>query len=93
MFYYFGFVVIFLRGTLILKHFFPFAVTASQPPQRPWIPLSHPERNKPIGKKQPFQPVSLRGSHIQMDLSVRIVILLMKKNIQTLVLLLTSTVT
>lgn len=29
-------------------------VDATHPPQRPWIPLSHPERNKPTGERSHY---------------------------------------
>ena len=79
------FCLLYFARHISIKIFFPCAVTASQPPQRPWIPLSHPERNKPIGKKHPFQSACLGGSHIQIGLSLRIVISLIKKIAQTLV--------
>ena len=44
-------------------------VDATHPPQRPWIPLSHPERNKPTGMPRIIQKLSMR--YIQIHLCQR----------------------
>ena len=48
-----------------LIDFFP--VTTSQPPQRPWIPLANPERNRPVGEYSAVLPSVLRTWYIYVN--------------------------